>query len=84
MTEDDIVEDQDQLDALPLGSVVIDSYRAPLNGDVYRSHITNGFVRWFQAGPQGVFVTVCFPAKVLHRTDLPTTTELFLKGLISQ
>lgn len=83
MTED-IVEDQDELDALPLGSVVIDSYQQELNGDVYRSHLTNGRVRWFQAGPQGVFTTVCFPAKVLHRTNLPTTTDLFLQGLISE
>lgn len=81
MTED-IVEDQDQLDALPLGSVVIDSYRQELNGDVYRSHLTNGRVRWFQAGPQGVFTTVCFPAKVLHRTDLPNKAELLKARLI--
>ncbi|QFG14859.1 hypothetical protein SEA_LYMARA_58 [Arthrobacter phage Lymara] len=83
---DEIVEDQDQLDALPLGSVVLDSYgyeRPPFDGDVYRSAITQGVAVWWQAGPQGPFHTVCFPAKVLHKGNGPTTTELFLQGLIS-
>ncbi|AYD81552.1 hypothetical protein HYP71_gp058 [Arthrobacter phage KBurrousTX] len=79
-----IIEDQEALDRLGVGSVVIDSYRAPLNGDVYRSALSNGRVVWFQAGPQGEFHTVCFPAMVLHKSTLASTTELFLEGLISE
>lgn len=82
-----IIENQDELDALPLGSVIIDSYgyrRPAFHGDVYRSMVSNGRVRWFQAGPQGDFHTVAFPAKVLHRGTEPTANELFLRGLISE
>lgn len=79
MAEDDIVEDQEQLDALPLGSVVLDSYgheRPPFHGDVYRSSISEGAWAWWQAGPQGRFATVCFPAKVLLRGKGPNRQEL--------
>ncbi|ASX98728.1 hypothetical protein SEA_COLUCCI_59 [Arthrobacter phage Colucci] len=74
-----IIENQEQLDALPLGSVVIDSYgyRKPaFHGDVYRSSISEGAWAWWQAGPQGKFQTVCFPAKVLLRGTGPNRQEL--------
>ncbi|QGZ17155.1 hypothetical protein HYQ19_gp056 [Arthrobacter phage DrYang] len=79
-----IIENQEQLDALGIGSVVIDSYRDELNGDVYRSALSGGRVVWFQAGPQGAFHTIKFPAMVLHKSNGPSATDLFLQGLISE
>lgn len=58
----------EELEALPLDSVVLDSYRE--HGDVYRiseTHDESGFHRVYdQVGPQGRFRAIALPATVLH------------------
>lgn len=59
-----IITEQEQLDAVPAGSVLIDSYRVHLGGDVYQK---SGTGTYWQAGPQGEFKTIQLPARVLQR-----------------
>lgn len=59
-----IITEQEQLDAVPAGSVLIDSYRVHLGGDVY---LKDSKGTYWQAGPQGEFKTIQLPARVLHR-----------------
>jgi hypothetical protein len=62
----DRIETAEELDALPVGSVVLDPHRMAWQK---RQGLA---VEWFAAGVMGGFSRMATPATVLHRPDRPS------------